>query len=224
MIKPTIIFDLDGTLVDTAPGIFAGLEAALGSVGVVPVRPIDCVQIGPPLREMLRALLAPSDIPQIDEIASEFVKHYDDYSCLMSREYANVGPMLEELRQAGSVIFLATNKREAPTRKILDHLGWTPYFEEVYSIDGRGGPFRDKSQMLSYVLTENKLQGSEAIYIGDRDEDGIAAWRENGIFFLLATWGYGYNQTVSTSEDWSKIPEPKAAVISKFFDEVQLSR
>lgn len=222
MIKPAVIFDLDGTLVDTAPGIFAGLQAALDFVGVVPVRPVDCVQIGPPLREMLTGLLGPADISKIELISLAFVKHYDDCSCLMSREFANVGHMLDELLRAGSQIFLATNKREVPTRKILDYLGWTSYFQEIYSIDGRGGPFRDKSQMLSHILTENNLLGSGAIYIGDRDEDGIAAFRDNGISFLLATWGSGYNQAIVTSEDWRRLPQPEATVILRLFDELQL--
>jgi phosphoglycolate phosphatase len=183
----TIIFDLDGTLIDSAQSILVSMQRAFESCGLVPVLPLEASLIGPPLRETLQRLSPESDSAQIEQLAQSFIDSYDEQGCLEVHPFPGIDEMLRDLKQRGFALHIVTNKRAYPTQKILTHLCWNELFGCVYSIDSFPGPAWNKSQLLRRLLIEEGLRSDDCVYVGDREEDAVAA-SENGLAFIWADW------------------------------------
>jgi phosphoglycolate phosphatase len=184
-----LICDLDGTLVDSFPGIAAALRAACESAGVAPAVPITRSLIGPPLDDLLRRVAGLDDPDTLARLARAFMAAYDGGACRLSAPFPGVGEMLEAVRSRGLTLALATNKRLVPTRAILDALGWGPLFAAVETLDSRGGKPRAKAGMLTDACVALRVDPRTAFYLGDTVADVHAA-REAGMPCILATWGY----------------------------------
>jgi phosphoglycolate phosphatase len=183
-----ILFDLDGTLIDSAPSILRSLEAVFADSHLTPCRPFSADLIGPPLGETMRGLLTPQDEYRADALVEAFKQHYDNADHRLTCVYDGVPAMLRALSEAGITLTIATNKRIAPTIRILADVGWSDYFDGVFSLDYFIPPLRSKSEMLQRLVRD--LEGGVCLYVGDRDEDGQAA-AAAGLPFLLVRWGYG---------------------------------
>jgi phosphoglycolate phosphatase len=186
-----IIFDLDGTLVDSAPSILASLESAFADCGLIPNEPLTPRLIGPPLRVTLARLAGDRDKgTTLDRLTAAFKHHYDSLGYRETQPFTGVEPMLRTLANAGLVMHIATNKRALPTRLILDHLGWARLFERVYALDTFAPPLPHKTALLARLLVDASLAVKYCAYVGDRAEDAEAA-RANRLPFYWATWGFG---------------------------------
>lgn len=185
-----IIFDLDGTLIDSAPSILSSLAMVLDEAGIASRAPLTSSLIGPPLQETLSILTGVHDPDLIHTYVESFKRHYDGGGYKETRVYSGVAEMLVVLRSSGFSLHLATNKRYAPTMLILDYLGWGSFFQSVYALDLFDPRLPDKSALLGALLDEHALLPGDAIYIGDKAEDGQAA-EKNDLEFLGVAWGYG---------------------------------
>ena len=185
-----IIFDLDGTLIDSRAAILDAFGKALAEKGIAPRIALSAVRIGPPLAETLRELSGSDDAALLDSLAEHFKAHYDSTGYRASEVFADIPELLPALTASGTRCFLATNKRLAPTRLILQHLQWEPFFAEVYALDRETPRLPDKSTMLARLLAEQALDAQNCIYVGDTPEDEAAA-RANGLRFAAVSWGYG---------------------------------
>lgn len=204
-----IIFDLDGTLIDSAPAILASFSAAFAAAGRTPVRPITDDIIGPPLTETLQLLSGSTDPATIDTLAEHFKAAYDGDGLKQTSAYPGVGDMLEQLRQHGITLHIATNKRLAPTRKILDLLGWRQHFDAIYALDMVTPRLPNKAAMIGRLLAEHGIAPEQAAYVGDRLEDGESA-SANALPFYAATWGYGAIAPDTLRKGWVHLPTPDA--------------
>lgn len=184
-----IIFDLDGTLIDSAPAILAGFEAAFIECGLSPKVPLTSSVIGPPLMETLATLASSNDPAILNPLAAAFISHYDNTGYLETKVFPGVARMLDDLRDRGHNLYVATNKRIYPTLRIVELFGWQDYFLGVYALDSFTPPLSNKSELLERLLTELCLAVDETLYIGDRNEDQEAA-AANKIRFLMVDWGY----------------------------------
>lgn len=189
-VMPTLIFDLDGTLIDSAPSILASLAKVLEEAGVAPRVPLDSGLIGPPLQETLSKLTGTQAPEILQAYVGAFKRHYDAGGYKATLPYAGIVEMLSELRARGFPMHLATNKRLAPTRLIIDFLGWNDFFSSIYALDCYQPRLSDKGELLQRLLMEQDIRADVALYIGDKFEDGIAA-ESNGLAFLGVKWGYG---------------------------------
>jgi phosphoglycolate phosphatase len=185
-----VIFDLDGTLIDSAAGILRALEGALAGAGLPPRVPLTSALIGPPLRQVLAALAGTEDADVMARLAGDFRAQYDAAGCLEARPFPGVEAMLDGLVAAGIPLMVATNKRAVPTQRIMAHLGWDRRFVRVVSLDGVSPPVGAKAALLAHLVREQGLRPGRCLYVGDRVEDWQAA-RACGLPFAGAAWGYG---------------------------------
>ena len=188
--KPLLIFDLDGTLIDSAPSILSSLVMVLNEAGVAARVPFSSSLIGPPLQETLSTLTGVEDPHVIRTYVESFKRFYDGDGYKQTLIYPGIAEMLTELRSSGFALHLATNKRHAPTRLILDHFGWSSLFQSVYALDMYDPRLPDKGALLKCLLEERGLSPVGALYIGDKTEDGLAA-EQNDLEFIGVKWGYG---------------------------------
>lgn len=186
----SIIFDLDGTLIDSAPSILAGFEYVLKVNGMEPLVPLTSSVIGPPLLPTLKMLGGVNDETKLLQMAGQFKEFYDSEACLLSQPYDAVDDGLKKLVELGYELHIATNKRYTPTRNILKYLGWDGLFNSVYTLDKDGASFNSKSQMIERQLKDCGLSADQAVYVGDRSEDMEAA-QNNQLNFVGVSWGYG---------------------------------
>jgi len=210
MPRPThILFDLDGTLIDSAPAILASFREAFAQTGITPARAIDDSVIGPPLNETLQLLSGSSDPAMLAGLAEAFKASYDSEGYKATAAFAGVGALLAELAGAGMTLSIATNKRLLPTRLILEHLGWHEHFAHVYALDLFTPRLPDKAAMIARLLADQGIAKDQAIYIGDRSEDGESA-DANGLPFIAVTWGYGSLSADEMRPGWRAAAQPKA--------------
>lgn len=211
--RPHVLFDLDGTLIDSAPAILASFRAAFTAAGVAPAVPIAPAVIGPPLTETLELLAGSGDAALIERLAGHFKASYDGTGYRATEPYAGVGEMLATLRRSGHRLYIATNKRIHPTRLILEHLGWGAHFEAVFALDLFSPRLPDKAAMIARLLAEHAIPPAGALYVGDREEDGLAA-DANRLPFVAATWGYGSIDAAALAPGWHSAATPAGLVVT----------
>lgn len=185
-----VLFDLDGTLIDSRPGIAASINAAFNGIsGGVLLPPLDHF-LGLPLAELIAAVGPSLNQSARAAVFAAFVQHYDSVGWLGADPYPGVIETVRALREQGVAQFVVTNKRRAPAIAILDRLGLSPVMEAVYTLDSRSPRFASKVAMVGACMEDFGLSARATFVLGDSDEDRIAAttW---GVAFGAASWGYG---------------------------------
>jgi len=181
------MFDLDGTVSDSARGILAALRHAFVVTGVpAPDGPTERALLGPPFYESLPPLIG--DVPLGDVIAA----YRDFYATAMfdTAAFDGVPALLETLRADGIRLAVATSKPERYAVPIVEHLGLADVFEVVGgdALDGSRGT---KALVIAHVLARlGDPAPSGVLMVGDRSHDVLGA-RAHGIGCIGAGWGYG---------------------------------
>lgn len=162
-----VLFDLDGTLIDSAPGIYACFEHTFKQYGISVPRSELQSFLGPPLRDSFGKKLPKEEVERAVEI---YRGHYSEVSGALTNPYAGVEAMLAELRKAGYTVCLATSKVRYAGLQILQELNLTKYFDYI------GGASEDESMdtktaVMRHVLSQPCMKGKNAVMIGDRDND-----------------------------------------------------
>jgi phosphoglycolate phosphatase len=192
----TVIFDLDGTLIDSAAAILEGFEYAIKRAGIDAVLPLTTGLIGPPLRNTFCKIVGEDESIEIDELIEEFKKFYDNEGFKKTRPYPGVEKLLRELKESGFILYIATNKRFLPTQKIINYLGWQGLFDDIYAIDKFDKfPFKSKELMVQALLKDKSIDRLSTVYIGDTEDDRVASIKSN-IEVILVSWGYGNFQQI----------------------------
>lgn len=187
-------FDLDGTLVDTAPDLAHAANHALALAGR-PALPVAQVArfVGGGARLMLaRALAATSDDAAENAALTErffpdLIACYADHIADRSRPYAGVADALDRLRDAGARLAVCTNKREHLARALIAALGWEERFVAIVGGDSAGALKPDPAPLAAMVA---RAGGGRTLFVGDSDNDTRAA-RALGLPVVLFTSGYG---------------------------------
>ncbi len=185
-----LVFDLDGTLIDSLPGIAASLEVAFRAAGKpLPQRDLRTI-IGPPIRKIALALDPSLAEHEVETIALAFRAHYDTEGWRATVLFPQVGQILRRLQRAGTRLFIVTNKPRLATQQILQLFELEPLFEGIFTRDSRTPQYASKAEMLGDVLARYALPPSESLMVGDTHEDQQAA-AANGLHFAHAVYGYG---------------------------------
>ncbi len=188
--KTHILFDFDGTLVDSAPAILGCFTRVLQVHGLKACCVVEESLIGPPLRQTLEKLSGQSSPRMLDALSASFKDIYDSEACLSTPAYAGCQAVLEQLLEQGFTLSIATNKRLLPTERIIAALGWGEMFAKVFASDSHPGRYTDKSGMIGTLLIEGMIASQDAVYVGDTVHDGLAA-AANTVDFWPVAWGYG---------------------------------
>lgn len=191
----TVIFDLDGTLIDSAESILSSIKVAFDETGIEPIKPLTHDLIGPPLKDIILNLLNETKHDKLPQLIEAFKHYYDVLGYKETQAYEAVIEMLDELQRMKLNLYIATNKRMLPTLKILDFLSWKERFEGVYTLDRFEPILQSKMEMLKRLCKDFPCAAGRAVYVGDRAEDAIAA-EGAGLPFFWAGWGYDHNITI----------------------------
>ena len=190
------IFDFDGTLVDSEKAIYHCFQSITKKLAPNRVEYAKNILIGPPLRDTAFEILGHEHQDSLDEFVQLFITMHDEQVIEHTQPYPDVIQVLKQLHTQNIPMAVATNKRSAPTKKLIDHFNWNDYFQSVECADSQS-QIRNKDAMIQDIINQNKsFHGS--YFIGDTVNDGLSA-NLNQLSFIKACYGYGRDQ------DWSKV-------------------
>jgi phosphoglycolate phosphatase len=183
-----IIFDLDGTLVDSSVDICHAINYAIEGTGIKPVSVERTIQlIGEGISRLFEKLVeAEKSDADRDMLAARFMEHYNAHLTDNTPLYPGVKDTLESLKEYRKVII--TNKRQDASAKILDTLGIAKYFDFIAGSDTTPGK-KPSPIPIQFVLEKYGLKPDDAVIIGDSNFD-VEAGKAAGIKTIAVTYGY----------------------------------
>jgi len=184
-----VLFDVDGTLIDSADGIARSANAALAEFGRPPLTGEQLRSfIGPPLADSFGQLdLAPDEL---EGVVDAYRRHYLADGILDYRVYPGIPDLLTRLVDAGIGLGVATSKRSASARVVLEHAGLAERFATIAGSEPDGSR-PDKAAVMTAALAELGVDDPRSVLmVGDREHDAIGA-RCLATGFVGVTWGFG---------------------------------
>lgn len=193
MTAPLVVFDLDGTLIDTAPDLIESLNHTIGTAGLAPVTFADLTYLvghgGQVMIQRAFALrgeeLSQNDLPGMLKI---FVDHYAQGMPGQSRPYPGLLAALDRLEAAGFRLAVCTNKLEGLARRLIEGLDLTPRFAAITG----GDTFSVRKPDAAHLLETIRLSGgvsTRTVMIGDSLNDVLVA-RNAGVPSIGVPFGY----------------------------------
>lgn len=185
-----ILFDLDGTITNSAPGIINSVQYSLKKCGIENIDKSSLLGfIGPPLSESFDKILKPYDI-KTDTAVEYYREYYREKGIFENAIYPGVEDTLSALFDANKTLAVCTSKPEPFAKRIIEHFGLLKYFTLV-----AGATFDDtrsaKADVLNYALESlNPKDMSKVLMVGDRMHDIIGA-KTVGVDSLGVLYGYG---------------------------------
>ncbi len=198
-----ILFDLDGTLIDSAADIAAAANSVLGEAGASPLpEHVVLRMVGGGAAKLLERAFQRADLPLEDPeaVLDRFLVHYHTGRKTRTQPYPGVTGLLRRLRRAGHPMAICTNKPGGATRKILDKLGWTGLFDVVLA----GDDLPVKKPDPAHVLVALRLLGAKpghALFVGDTHVD-VAAAKAAGLPVAILTHGYAHGPVSCLRADY----------------------
>jgi len=209
-LNKAIIFDFDGTLVDSEITIYQCFQSITNFLAPERIDYAKNILIGPPLRDTVSEILGPHHQDKLNEFVELFIEMHDEQAIKNTQPYPGVIEILKKLRSKKILMAVATNKRYSPTIKLINHFDWQEYFTSIECSDSQS-QIRNKDEMIQEILKNNIF--NKAYFVGDTVNDGLSA-NLNQLPFILALYGYGRNQ------DWTRVNVKK--VIQDFSEILKL--
>ena len=181
-----VLFDLDGTLVDSSPGIWASVRAAAVALGLPEPSAAQLRgMVGPPLQDGF-ALVLGVPPPDVDRAVAAYRAHYAAGAMLDVAVHDGIPSMLDALRTAGAVLTVATSKPAPFAVRVLEHTGLLPAFADVHGAT-LDGAVRHKDQVVGAALAAHP-SGRRPVLVGDRSHDVLGA-AAHGLPCIGVGWG-----------------------------------
>jgi phosphoglycolate phosphatase len=182
-----LIFDFDGTIVDSSGDVLASLDFALRSASIVPTRPLDRSLIGPPLTFMIREAVNNVSDRDLNRAVTAFRQHYDasEYSCTVL--YPGITELLKAAEKIGARAFIATNKPRHATVAILKRLDVVDGFSDILCLDDCRA--MDKIDLVGKLLRRHGPGPNGGWMIGDAVGD-IRAGKAHRLKTVAHLGGY----------------------------------
>lgn len=191
-----LFFDLDGTLIDSREDIARSLEKSCRKFPH-PYQMENFV-IGPPIRDIVAMVMPELPLSDYEEMVKDFRKNYSESAYAHTRLYGGVQEFLEQCRQKGKPMYLATNKPLSSTMEILEKLDLVSFFTYVGTPDCEPGFVFNKQQILEYILNKYHLNPESCLMFGDTLGD-VKAAKVCGMKTLAHLNGYGSGEELKSS-------------------------
>jgi phosphoglycolate phosphatase len=220
-----LIFDLDGTLVDTAPDLLGATNAVLEAAGRAPMDTAALRHmVGFGARSLISQAMAATGAPapdnQMDRLTGIFIDHYRDHIADFSRPFPGVEETLQRLRARGDRLGILTNKPAELTGPLLEKLGLADYFGAVYGA-GRKSYTKPDPRIFHDVVADLFAEeggGGKGVMIGDSITD-LSTARAAGAPCILMSYGYtpvparelGGDRVL---DDFTQLPEALARLVA----------
>jgi phosphoglycolate phosphatase-like HAD superfamily hydrolase len=193
-----VIFDLDGTLTDSARGIVSSFRYALDQVGVPVPDDVDLAArvVGPPMHQTLRGMGLGEET---DTAIAAYRADYTTRGWVLNEVFDEIPELLADLRAAGVRLAVATSKAEPTAKRILAHFGLDDHFEVIAgaSLDGVRAT---KSDVIAHALAQLDPLPDHVLMVGDRAHD-VAGASHHGIDTVVVEWGYGSDDFAEPAVD-----------------------
>lgn len=206
-------FDFDGTLCDTEADIKSAWRAALRNIGRECPHFDRVYRTGPTLEQVVYMLFDDATPALVDAVKAQFRTCYDASGFPATRPYPWVPAWLADLKRQGCRIYVATNKRWAPTRILMEKLGWDSLFDGFYTVDmfvdpaakaatSAALPKRSltKAELLAEVMRARGIAPADAVMVGDTQGD-VTSGAAAGMYMIGCTWGYGTREELEGANE-----------------------
>ena len=185
-----LIWDLDGTLVDSQKEILYHLELALKDSSLDIADTIKPIRTGPPINIMLKECF-PADMlidDKMTEILFHFRERYDTSDYIMTEPFVGIDEIISDT--TNFIHHIVTNKPEYASRRIINKLGWDDKITYLKTPSDKSNQKKSKTELFSELIIKFGGDVSSFIGIGDMKSDCIAA-KENNIVSIGVLWGSG---------------------------------
>lgn len=188
--RPSVLFDLDGTLTDPFVGITRSLQYVLEKLGrrVPPAGSLSWC-IGPPIQSNIAVLLDTEDPAIIHEGIRLYRERYASSGKFENELIEGIPEVLARLVEEGVYLSVATSKLKTFAAEIIDHFGLACFFDAVHGseLDGTNSV---KADLVAHILAQEGIAAGQAVMVGDRSHDIVGA-KANGVSSVGVLWGYG---------------------------------
>ena len=203
----TVLFDLDGTLTDPAPGIVGCFRQALIDTGhEAPAFETLKWIIGPSLRSSFARFMPEGEA--VEAALARYRLHYGGGGLYDLALYPGMMEAVETIRGEAAAMFVCTAKPEPFAQPIIERFGYARLFDRVYGTT-LDGSLDDKGDLMAKIIAEQGFDPARAIMVGDRKHD-IAAARRHGVTAIGVTWGYGGEAELTESGATHLCAQPSA--------------
>lgn len=186
-----VIFDLDGTLLNTIADLAAAANHALEAVGFPRRSEAECIRfVGNGITKLLeRSLPDGAKTPEnVERMRGEFLKYYDEHLWDRTTVYPGMTELLETLQSRGVLLAVASNKYQSATERLVKH-----FFPQIRFLDvlgqREGFPVKPAPDVVYEILLSSAAQKEDVLYVGDSDVDMQTA-KNAGVRVCAVTWGF----------------------------------
>ena len=189
MSPSALFFDMDGTLIDSEPGIVGGIVHTFDALGqMLPSADQLRGWIGPPLRDSFHERFG-GDQGLVEQALALYRERYDSVGWTEHSVFPGIASAIQALYAAGHRMAVVTSKNERFARRIVEHLPFGGHFEEVVGASD-DGERRFKPDLVAEALRRLQLEPAQCVMIGDRRMD-IEGARAHGMRSIGVLWGFG---------------------------------
>lgn len=194
----SVLFDLDGTLTDSGPGITKGVQYALRKFNI-DVEDITTLRtfVGPPLTDSFMQYYHLT-IEQANTALGYYREYYSEIGIFENELYIGVNELLRELQHAGISLYIATSKPTVYAKKVCDYFDISKYFIYIQGSEINES-LSNKTAIIKLVMEKYALEKEFTVMVGDREHDVIGA-RNNSIYCIGVGYGYGSKEKLISSE------------------------
>jgi phosphoglycolate phosphatase len=201
-----LLFDLDGTLANSRPGIFSSAAAALREHGLAVPHELN-LRIGPPIIESIKHILGSGHEHLFESMLKTFRKSYATRSVYEAHLYHGILEGLQQMRERERHMYVVTLKARPFAVEMIRYQNVHSFFRQIYG-PSLTGIRQTKTELLEDALRREYIPARHAVMIGDTDND-IKAARALGVYSIGVTWGFGSHEELRDSGAHAIVHSPQ---------------
>ena len=185
-----VVFDLDGTLLDTIEDLWAAVNAALEAYGL-PLRSLDEVRafVGNGIKNLMQRAIGREDFPDFNGVFETFKRYYGEHCADRTKPYAGIKELLQELKARGVHTAVLSNKADFATKMLAEQY-FSGLLEEAAGENEAAGIRKKPAPDALFAMMERMgVTAAETVYVGDSEVD-IQTAKNAGVDCISVTWGF----------------------------------